>query len=109
LEKEFRILDNIITMGYPIVPMTRDGYLLCHGGEINSVVHNYSGQEYFLFSAKTSSGNSGSPVIDKFGNVVGIVTEELFERDQFYKKGKLPYYGAIPSSYILDFLAEMSD
>ncbi len=101
---KMNILDSIITMGYPIVPMSRDAYLLCHSGEINSFIQHYNGQEYFIISAKTSSGNSGSPVIDPYGQVVGMITEELFEESQFFTKGKLPYYAAIPASDIMKFI-----
>jgi len=102
LETEIRILGEIITIGYPSIPMTRLAYQVYHRGEINSFVQDYYGNQLFLISAKTSAGNSGSPVIDNKGTVVGIVTEELFEKEQFYKKGKLPYYAAITSNDIFE-------
>lgn len=100
LNKEMDVLREIITIGYPSIPMTRDAYQVCHKGEVNSFVQDYNGDELFLISAKTTSGNSGSPVIDKHGSVIGMITKELFEEEALLKKGKLPYYASIPSSKI---------
>ncbi len=99
---EIEVLSEIITIGFPSIPMTKEAYQIYHRGEINSIIKDYKDSELFLFSAKTSSGNSGSPIIDKYGMVTGIVTEELFEKSQFYEKGKLPYYAGIPSKEIID-------
>lgn len=101
LNSSMEILSEIITIGYPSIPMTKLAYQVYHKGEVNSFVEDYSGNKLFLISAKTSSGNSGSPVIDKTGTVIGIITEELFEKEQFKEKGKLPYYAAIPSIEII--------
>ncbi|WP_312920848.1 S1 family peptidase [Empedobacter brevis] len=96
------ILSEIITIGYPSIPMTKFAYQACHKGEINSFVENYEDENRFLISAKTSSGNSGSPIINNYGMVVGIITEELFDKDAFKEKGKLPYYAAITSMDIFN-------
>ncbi|MBC7865333.1 MAG: trypsin-like peptidase domain-containing protein [Bacteroidia bacterium] len=106
LNSPIEILSEIITIGYPSIPMTKFAYQLVHRGEVNTYVEDYSGNQLFLFSAKTSSGNSGSPIIDRFGMIAGIVTEELFEKEAFYQKGKLPYYAAIPAEEIMKSLAE---
>lgn len=101
-----KILSEIITIGYPSIPMTRYAYQVYHKGEINSFVEDYFGNNLFLISAKTSAGNSGSPIIDAEGKVVGIVTQELFEKNDFYEKGKLPYYASIPA---IDIINEIDD
>jgi len=106
LANSTKILSEIITIGYPSVPMTNFSYQVTHSGEINSYVEDYRKSKLFLFSAKTSSGNSGSPVINKYGYVLGIVTQELFTKGELEKSGKLPYYAAIPSSEIIRFLNE---
>ena len=107
LSEDIQIISEIITIGYPSIPMAKLAYQVCHKGEVNSSIEDYRGNKLFLISAKTSSGNSGSPVINDFGNVIGIITEELFEKDLFYEKGKLPYYAAIPSIEIIETLENM--
>lgn len=102
LNLNFKILEEILTIGYPPIPTTKASYPLCHIGEINSFVENYWGNSLFVYSAKTNPGNSGSPIIDKKGSIVGIVTQQLEEKE-WYKKSKLPYYAGIPSSEIMRF------
>jgi len=97
---DYEILSEIITIGYPKIPLTKAAYQVCHRGEINSEVEDYYDNKLFLISAKTSSGNSGSPVIDSSGLVLGMVARELFEKSEFQEKGKPPYIGVIPSSVI---------
>ncbi len=99
-----KILDEIITIGYPSIPMVREAYQIFHKGEVNSLVQDYSGNRLFLISAKTSSGNSGSPVIDSTGRVIGMVTKELFDKGELEATGKLPYYAAIS---VIEILNEM--
>lgn len=97
---EIEILAEVVTIGYPSIPLTKLAYQVIHKGEINAFVEDYYGQDYIVFSAKTSSGNSGSPLINKAGQVIGVVASELFEKEAFFEKGKLPYYGAIPSTHL---------
>ena len=40
INTQFDILDEVITIGYPSVPMTKLAYQLCHKGEINSIVED---------------------------------------------------------------------
>ncbi len=103
LRSEFEILNPILTIGYPPVPTSKNAYPLFHLGEINSNIETYFGFKLFLFSAKTNPGNSGGPVIDEDGLVIGIVTQLLEERD-WYKYSKLPYCAAIPAKTIINFL-----
>lgn len=102
LSDHLEVMKEIITIGYPTIPTTKYAYQVYHKGEVNSFVEDYWNNKFFLISAKTSSGNSGSPIIDNTGMVVGIITEELFEQDKFYEKGKLPYYAGIPCTEIVE-------
>lgn len=99
------ILSDIISIGYPSVPLVQESYQLIHKGEINnSYVKDYWNNEFFLFSAKTSSGNSGGPILNKFGFVIGMTTQEFFDKEQFEQKGKPSYYAAIPSRNLFEAL-----
>jgi len=101
---EQEILSEIITIGYPSIPMAKEAYQVIHRGEINSHIENYQGKKLFLISAKTSSGNSGSPVINEQGVVLGMIAQELFEKGALLEKGKLPYIAVIPSEIIYNLL-----
>lgn len=107
LKPSIELLQQIITIGYPRIPQTKEAYQLYHQGEVNSQIEDYRGNKLFLISAKTSSGNSGSPVIDETGLVLGTITRELFEKDALQKKGKLPYYAVIPTIELTKCLAEV--
>jgi S1-C subfamily serine protease len=101
LEPNVPLLEDIITIGYPSVPLSREAYQLVHRGEVNALVTDYFNQELLIVSARTAPGNSGSPVIDDTGRVVGMVTQELFEKTAFEQKGITPYSACIPSTTIL--------
>lgn len=105
LNTNLKVLTEVLTIGYPPVPTTKGSYAVFHLGEVNSKVESYWGHPLFLFSAKTNPANSGSSVIDGDGTILGSVTEQL-EEQEGYKKEKLPYYAAIPSTQILGFLNE---
>ncbi len=107
LNTNLKVLEDILTIGYPPIPTTQAAYPLFHLGEINSFVKNYWGDSLFIFSAKTNPGNSGSPIIDKMGTILGIVTQQL-EEQEWYKQSKIPYYAAIPSHEINRFWFEKS-
>lgn len=108
LSKRLILLSEILTIGYPPIPFTKDSYIIFHKGEINSIVTTYDNRDFFVFSAKTNPGNSGGPVIDEMGMVVGIITQQLEERD-WYKKSKLPYYVATPSLIIINCIESVWD
>jgi hypothetical protein len=94
------LLEEIITIGYPSIPNSREAYQVVHRGEINAYVQDYSGQDLLVISARTSPGHSGSPVLDNMGRVVGMVARELFEKDAFINKGITPYFACITARSI---------
>lgn len=107
LNNELLISEEIMTIGYPNIPGTKFSEPIIHSGEINGLVTDYLDVENsncFLFSSKTTGGNSGSPIIDSLGCCVGIVTKELFQNEELMKSGKLPYYAGIDANRILTFI-----
>jgi Trypsin-like peptidase domain len=87
--RQARIAEEIFTLGYPRIPLSREPTLVMHRGEVtNSQVTIFSGQTLFLYSAIARPGNSGGPIISSKGDVVGMVTEELRDdadpNSQFY-------------------------
>jgi hypothetical protein len=75
-----RIAEEVYTLGYPRIPLSREPALVMHRGEVtNEQITTFSNNTLFLYSAIARPGNSGGPIISSTGNVVGIVTEELRE------------------------------
>lgn len=101
---EIEILQEIVTIGYPRIAMTRESYQLSHKGEINSFVQDYSGNNFFILSAKTSPGNSGGPVLNEFGMVIGMTTQDFFENNEEVII-QTSYAAAISATTIKNFIS----
>lgn len=100
------MLDDILTMGFPPVPMTRDAYLVSQKGEINSSVQNYDGVWHFIYSSITRPGNSGGPIFTNRGQLVGISARHL-EREIDKDKNVVPFFEGIPSVELIKALREL--
>lgn len=85
-----QVLDEIMTLGYPPV-CGFDAPLFAEVGRIASELKATTGRvvaeeemlyeqkEYLLISARVKGGNSGGPVVNKVGRVVGVVTQQPLE------------------------------
>jgi hypothetical protein len=101
-----QLLEEVITIGYPSVPLSQGAYQLIHRGEINANVVDYQGNDLLIISARTAPGNSGSPVIDNAGRVIGMVTQEMFEKTTFEEKGITPYSACVPAKTLAQALMQ---
>lgn len=64
--------DLIFALGYP---NTHGGSMkVCTSGEVKAVDQFVDMPGYFEISAEIHHGNSGGPIVDKFGNAMGVVT-----------------------------------
>lgn len=79
--------DRIFAVGYP---NTASGgqRKVCTSGEVTGVDKYVDMPGYFEFSAEVAHGNSGGPIVDKFGHAVGVVTAGM--------TGGIPVAWAIP-------------
>lgn len=111
------VLDEVITIGYPpfkgfdsvqIADIGKiAGQLKGTTGNLVGLENSYlDSQDYFLLSSKVKGGNSGGPVIDRLGLVVGLVSSIPSEEPEVYDS--LGYGLAIPSKTICPFLEEIS-
>jgi S1-C subfamily serine protease len=97
--------DEIIAYGYPL-----SGILSSTAKVTTGVVNSLSGMgddfRYMQVSAPVQPGNSGGPLLDKGGNVVGIVTAKLNAMEVQKATGDIPQNinFALKSSVIKDLL-----
>ena len=92
------VLDKIMVMGYPSHGGF-DNFITTTSGEIAAIENCYIYKhELMLLTCATKGGNSGGPVFNACGEIVGIVTEtSIAEGDNYDDFG----YGiAVPSKYI---------
>lgn len=71
--KNLEVGDDIIALGFPLA--TAMGMeLKMSTGIINSIKGFQDDERYFQFSAPIDPGNSGGPILDKSGNLIGLIT-----------------------------------
>lgn len=109
LADNIEVLDEVVAMGYPLVPTARNQYLMCHRGEINGIVETIQNQKLAVISCHVNPGNSGGPIFNKFGFLAGLVTQS--GTSEFGESGmqggtyKAIYHMATPVDVIKDFIS----
>lgn len=113
--EDSQILENILTIGYPQIPGF-DAFQLYEIASINNSFKFSKGQiigkkesyldsiEYLIINAKVKGGNSGSPVINRMGNVVGIIVQIPNDSEDLNKLDKLGYGVVTPKSEIIKIM-----
>lgn len=75
------LLDPVVVFGYPPIPRTNDAYLVVNRGEISSKpILYHDEQQIIIVSCLLRGGYSGGPVVNNRGQVVGIVSQQLFRQ-----------------------------
>lgn len=107
------ILDQVLTMGYPPIQGFTEAVQVAETANIATELKSTTGQitgqgqhywgglkNHFLISARVKGGNSGGPVINRFGKVAGIIIESL----QNENSADLLGYGVALSATVLEDL-----
>jgi S1-C subfamily serine protease len=107
------VLQNILTLGFPIIPgyqnflaaekATVSSRFTASKGAISAMAEDiWLQKELMLLTARIRGGNSGGPIINEQGSVVGIaVNSPHFDRESD-KYDDMGYGVAISSNLILD-------
>ena len=74
--KPIRLGESIATYGYPLTGQLSSSAKITQGN-INSLAGIKNDSRVFQYDASTQPGNSGGPLLDKSGNVVGVVSHRL--------------------------------
>lgn len=112
-----QVLDNVLTMGYPPIQGFTEAIQVSETATIATDLKSSTGQitgsgkhywggmkDHFLISARVKGGNSGGPVINRYGLVVGVVIELLQNETT---PDLLGYGVAISSTVIEDLLTSI--
>lgn len=81
--------ENIVVLGYPL-PGILSGELTVTSGLINALSGIEGRVSQFQFSAPIQPGNSGGPILDSYGNLVGITEAKLNDKETAEVTGSLP-------------------
>jgi S1-C subfamily serine protease len=76
---DLRVGDTAINYGYPLFGELSDSAKL-NAGYVNSLAGYDNNSGVIQYSAPTQPGNSGGPVLDQSGNVIGVVSSGLSKR-----------------------------
>jgi S1-C subfamily serine protease len=100
----------VFTVGFPNVGVQGFAPKLTKG-DVNSISGIQDDPRAFQISVAVQPGNSGGPLIDHAGNVVGLVVARLDDAKTLGLTGSLPQNVnyALKSSYILPMLEPISD
>lgn len=95
----------VATVGFPNIGLQGFEPKLSKG-DISSLAGIQDDVRYFQISVPVQPGNSGGPLFDERGNVVGVVTAQLSQEAALIQTGTLAQNVnyAVKSSYLLSFL-----
>ncbi len=92
--------EEVAILGYPSVPR-RQPILNISVGAVESLPTDYKGSSQFIqVSIPIAGGNSGGPLIDQFGRVLGVVSEKTFEMVRDPAAPSRPFSQVVPTRYL---------
>jgi serine protease Do len=95
-------LEDVLAMGYPPLTGFKSGLIASKGEIMSKEILKSRDEPLIIFSATIKGGNSGGPIINRLGKVVGIVTNLLTVSESDIQK--LGYGVGFPAQRILDLV-----
>jgi V8-like Glu-specific endopeptidase len=107
-DEQARLGDAVSTIGFPNVQIQGREPKFTRG-EINSLAGIKDDERYFQISAPVQPGNSGGPLLDKSGRVIGMVLSRLNDITLLKSTGSVPQNVnyALKSSRLLTLLKSL--
>lgn len=104
------ILDNILVSGYPPIPGTTDSVLVSSTGEITAIANTYFHKyDQIYVNANVKGGSSGSPIINNYGSVVGIIIESARDSKNTDLQDELRFGTGLTSELIHKVLESINE
>ncbi|MGG5812296.1 S1C family serine protease [Falsiroseomonas sp. CW058] len=97
--------EGVVTYGFPLAGLLSSGPTLTTG-EISALAGLSDNQRQYQISAPVQPGNSGGPLLDMGGNVVGVIVSKLNAQRVAQRTGDIPQNVnfAVKGSEAMDFL-----
>lgn len=102
---ELRRGEGVVTYGFPLAGLLSSGPTLTTG-EVSALAGLRDNPRQFQISAPVQPGNSGGPLLDRGGNVVGVVVSKLNAQRIARSTGDIPQNVnfAVKGTIAVDFL-----
>jgi serine protease Do len=84
-----RLGEEVIALGYPLQSVLKNG-LNVTKGDVSSMAGLGNDSRSFQMTAAVQPGNSGGPLFDREGHVIGVVTAKLDAVKMVEKTGDIP-------------------
>lgn len=97
--------EGVVTYGFPLAGLLSSGPTLTTG-EVSALAGLGDNDQQFQISAPVQQGNSGGPLLDRQGNVIGVIVSKLNAARIAQRTGDIPQNVnfAVKGSEAVDFL-----
>ena len=108
--RRVKLGQTVSTVGFPNPDLQGKSPKLTKG-EISSLSGASDDPKYFQISVPLQPGNSGGPLVDAYGNVIGVVTAKLSIGVALAKTGDLPenVNYAVKGTFVMGFLESVPE
>ena len=108
--RRVKLGQTVSTVGFPNPNLQGKSPKLTKG-EISSLSGASDDPKYFQISVPVQPGNSGGPLVDGYGNVVGVVTAKLSTKAALATAGTLPenVNYAVKGTFVMGFLESVPE
>ncbi len=101
--------ESVVTYGFPLAGLLSSGPTLTTG-EVSALAGLNDNPTQFQISAPVQQGNSGGPLLDRQGNVIGVIVSKLNAARVAQRTGDIPQNVnfAVKGTEAVDFLRRNS-